>query len=56
MLMRTDPFRKLARDTDHIQASYDTGVLTLRIPIADHAKPRKIAITSSGSDRQAINA
>src|SRR6476646_5916468 len=43
-------------DTDHIEASYDTGVLTLLIPVAEQAKPRKIAITSKDEDRQAINA
>ncbi|MGY4542013.1 HSP20 family protein [Arthrobacter sp. UYNi723] len=31
-------------DTDHIKASYDQGVLTLRIPVAEQAKPRKIEI------------
>ena len=36
-------------DTDRIQASYDAGVLTLRIPIAEKAKPRKIAITASNA-------
>jgi HSP20 family protein len=42
-------------DTEHIEASYDAGVLTLRIPVAEQAKPRKISI--SGSDRrQAITA
>jgi HSP20 family protein len=43
-------------DTDNIAASYDSGVLTLKIPVAEQAKPRKISITSSGEDRQAINA
>lgn len=43
-------------DTDNVAASYDTGVLTLRIPVAERAKPRKITITSKGEDRQAINA
>jgi HSP20 family protein len=42
-------------DTDRIEAHYDSGVLTLRIPIAEKAKPRKISI-SAGSDRQEINA
>ncbi|MGI5132112.1 Hsp20/alpha crystallin family protein [Pseudonocardia sp. CA-107938] len=42
-------------DTDHIDAHYDAGVLTLRIPIAERAKPRKISI-SAGSDRKEINA
>ncbi|MBW1599776.1 Hsp20/alpha crystallin family protein [Streptomyces sp. JJ38] len=31
-------------DTERISADYDAGVLTLRIPIAERAKPRKIAI------------
>ena len=33
-----------ALDTDHISASYDNGVLVLRIPIAEKARPRKIAV------------
>jgi HSP20 family protein len=33
-----------ALDTDNIDASYDNGVLLLRIPIAERAKPRKIAV------------
>ena len=44
-------------DTDHIDASYDAGVLTLRIPIAEKAKPRRITITAStDTDRKQINA
>jgi len=44
-------------DTDHIDASYDAGVLTLRIPIAEKAKPRRITITgSTDTDRKQINA
>ncbi|MDQ1735650.1 MAG: hypothetical protein QOH56_1901 [Pseudonocardiales bacterium] len=43
-------------DTEHIAASYDSGVLTLKIPVAEKAKPRKISITSKGEDRQSINA
>ncbi|MFJ5548741.1 Hsp20/alpha crystallin family protein [Streptomyces sp. NPDC093225] len=31
-------------DTERITADYEAGVLTLRIPIAERAKPRKIAI------------
>lgn len=42
-------------DADQIEAQYDAGVLTLRIPIAEKAKPRKIAIASAGSDRQQIS-
>jgi HSP20 family protein len=43
-------------DTEHISASYDAGVLTLQIPVAERAKPRKISVTSKGDDKQAINA
>jgi HSP20 family protein len=35
-------------DVDGIDASYEAGVLTLRLPIAEQAKPRKIPI--SGGD------
>jgi HSP20 family protein len=34
-----------ALDTEGIDATYDNGVLVLRIPIAERAKPRKIAVT-----------
>ena len=43
-------------DTENITASYDGGVLTLRIPVAEQAKPRKITISSDSNDQQAINA
>jgi HSP20 family protein len=43
-------------DTENIAARYDTGVLSLQIPVAEQAKPRKISITNKGEDRQAINA
>ena len=43
-------------DTEHIVASYDIGVLTLQIPVAEKAKPRKISVSSKRSDRQSINA
>ena len=43
-------------DTAKIAASYDTGVLTLKIPVAEQAKPRKISVDAKDSDRQAINA
>lgn len=42
-------------DTERIQAHYDAGVLTLRIPIAEQAKPRKISITAA-DDRKEIRA
>src|SRR6478609_2395759 len=31
-------------DTERIDAGYEAGVLTLRIPVAERAKPRKITI------------
>jgi HSP20 family protein len=42
-------------DTEHVGAAYSSGVLTLRIPVAEQAKPRKIMI-STEDDQQAINA
>ncbi|MFG2622964.1 Hsp20/alpha crystallin family protein [Streptomyces sp. NPDC048507] len=41
-------------DTERIEADYDAGVLTLRIPIAERAKPRKISI-GAGSGRRQIS-
>jgi HSP20 family protein len=44
-----------ALNTDEIHASYDNGVLTLTIPVAETAKPRRIEVTSS-TKQQAISA
>ena len=41
-------------DTERIEASYDTGVLTLEIPVAERAKPRKISIAKANGQRRAI--
>jgi HSP20 family protein len=38
-------------DTDRIEAHYDAGVLTLRLPIAEKAKPRKIEISGSNAPK-----
>ncbi|MFC0007581.1 Hsp20/alpha crystallin family protein [Micromonospora siamensis] len=46
-------------DTDRLEAGYDNGVLTLRIPIAERAKPRRISVTAAhpdGNGRREINA
>ena len=43
-------------DTEHIEAGYEAGVLTLRIPIAERAKPRKIAIANADTGHQQIDA
>lgn len=39
-------------DTEHIDANYAAGVLTLTIPVHEAAKPRKVEITSSDSAKQ----
>ncbi|MEU6277879.1 Hsp20/alpha crystallin family protein [Streptomyces populi] len=39
-------------DTERITADYEAGVLTLRIPIAERAKPRKIAIGGTSGHPQ----
>jgi HSP20 family protein len=43
-------------DTDRVRANYQAGVLTLRIPVAEQAKPRRIEITTESEDPKAINA
>ena len=43
-------------DADRIEASYDNGVLTVSIPVAEQAKPRKVEIASSDGKAMAINA
>ena len=35
-------------DAERIEADYHDGVLTMRIPVAETARPRKIAINASG--------
>jgi len=40
-------------DLDNIEAGYDNGVLTLTVPVADQAKPRKISV---GKGQAAISA
>jgi HSP20 family protein len=42
-------------DSDQLTADYTAGVLTLKIPIAEKAKPRKVEI-GGGDDRKEINA
>ena len=37
-------------DTGNISANYDDGVLSLQIPVAEEAKPRKVAITSKAEN------
>ena len=42
-------------DAGSVDASYENGVLTLRIPVAETAKPRKISV-GVGSSHDAIEA
>jgi HSP20 family protein len=42
-------------DAEHVEASYDAGVLTVRLPVAEEAKPRRVVITTGGG-QQAIEA
>ena len=39
-------------DTDHIKADYEAGVLSLRIPVAEKAKPRRIEVSTSSADTE----
>jgi len=41
-------------DTEHIEAHYIDGVLTLRIPVAEVAKPKRIEIQSGQRQQTAI--
>jgi HSP20 family protein len=43
-------------DPDRIEAAYDNGVLTVRIPVAAQAKPRKIEIGGTSSEARQIDA
>jgi HSP20 family protein len=43
-------------DAEHISADYSSGVLTLRIPVAEKAKPRKIEIASAEGEHRQITA
>jgi HSP20 family protein len=42
-------------DTDHIDATYADGVLTLRLPVAEKAKPRRVPINASEPRQTAID-
>lgn len=43
-------------DTGSIEANYYSGVLSLTIPVAEEAKPRKISIGEQAETQQAIQA
>ena len=50
---RRELFLSDGLDAENIHASYEHGVLTVTIPIAERAKPRKIEVASGGG-QQAI--
>mgnify|MGYP006172237239 CR=1 FL=1 len=43
-------------DTGRLEASYDHGVLTVTIPVAEQAQPRKVTVGGAHSKPEAIEA
>ena len=43
-------------DADAIEANYDRGVLTLTIPVAEQAKPRKVQVSGGQEQPRTIEA
>jgi HSP20 family protein len=39
-----------------MQASYDQGVLTLLIPVAEQARPRRVEVSAQASSPQQVSA
>lgn len=39
-------------DSDNLTADYDAGVLTIRIPVAEKAKPRRVEVTGADSRKE----
>jgi len=62
MLVAERPFGTFSRqlflgetlDTEHMQASYNDGVLRLEIPVAEQAKPRKVNIQVATKEAASI--
>jgi HSP20 family protein len=42
-------------DVEHLSADYDAGVLTIKIPVAERAKARKVEVTGGGGERKQIS-
>ena len=42
-------------DTEQLHADYVDGVLTLRVPVKEQAKPRRVNVSIASSDPKAIN-
>ncbi|SDD29951.1 HSP20 family protein [Auraticoccus monumenti] len=43
-------------DSEHISASYDNGVLSVTIPVAERARPRKVEIVQGSEGQRSIEA
>lgn len=43
-----------AVDLDNIQATYNNGVLTLTLPVAEAARPRRIEVSTSESSEKSL--
>ncbi|SFP19831.1 MULTISPECIES: Hsp20/alpha crystallin family protein [Actinomadura] len=41
-------------DAEAVEAAYNNGVLAVRIPVLERARPRKVAVQQSGDGPQAI--
>lgn len=39
-------------DVDKLTADYDSGVLTIKLPVAEQAKPRKVEVGGSGGRKE----
>lgn len=45
-----------ALDVTRLEASYDAGVLTIRVPTAESARPRRISVNTGGAEQREIPA
>ncbi|TYK43992.1 Hsp20/alpha crystallin family protein [Actinomadura decatromicini] len=43
-------------DAEKIEAAYENGVLAVRIPVLEKARPRKVAVQQTGGTRKSIRA
>src|SRR6185369_8056542 len=43
-------------DAEGLKANYEHGVLTVTIPVAEKAKPRKVNVEITGSEQKSIDA
>lgn len=53
---RRQVFLGEALDTDHIEANYADGVLTVTIPVAEEARPRRVPVSAGRAEAKALEA